>query len=129
MTKWKLLGIGLAPALFAMTMQPTAAQGGQDHYRYCQQRAANFSGYNGPVPNRYLPGGALEGAAKGAASGALGSFIFGKNKKERRRAAKRGAIIGGLIGAIKRGAAKKQVDRRARAYRLELDACMRAGGY
>jgi len=113
----------------AFAQQARSDNSTQDHYRYCQQRAQNFSGYTGPVPSRHLPGGALEGAARGAATGAVGSWVFGKNKKQRKKAARRGAIIGGLVGAIKRGAAKKEIQRSARAYRLELDACMRSGGY
>lgn len=113
----------------ASAQQGRPAYSGQDHYRYCQQRAETFSGYTGPVPSRHLPGGALEGAARGAATGAVGSWVFGKNKKQRKKAARRGAIIGGLVGAMKRSAAKKEIQRSARAYRLELDACMRSGGY
>ncbi len=99
----------------------------QERYEYCRQRAVDLSGYRGPTPRRYRPGGLLEGAARGAATGAVGSLIFGGNSRERRRAARRGAIIGGIIGAIKRGEAKKEEKRRARVYRLELDTCMRAG--
>ncbi len=113
-------------ALTSVLCLPVQAQYNQSRYEYCQQRAADFSGYRGPVPNRYLPGGALDGAAKGAASGAVGSLIFGGNKKERKKAAKRGAIIGGIVGALKRGAAKKEQRKKARIYRLELDACMGA---
>jgi len=125
MTSHKYWGIGIASALVFATAQPASAQ---DRYRYCQQRAAEFSGYNGRVPDRYLPGGALEGAAKGAATSGIGGLIFEKNKKKRKRDVRRGAALGALFGAIKRGNAKKQQNRAARNYRLELDACMR-GGY
>jgi len=122
---FKRLGIGVTALSLLAISQPASAQ---DRYSYCQQRASQLSGYYGPVPNRHLPGGALEGAAKGAATGAIGGLIFGKSKKERRKAVRRGAAIGGLIGAIKRGAAKSKIKREARVYRLEMDACMRAGG-
>jgi hypothetical protein len=119
--------IVIAGTLAAITLfaHPAAAQ---DRYSYCQQRAADLSGYNGRVPDRYLPGGALEGAARGAAVSGLGGLIFEKNKKKRKRNVRRGAAIGALVGAIKRGNAKKKQKRAARNYRLELDACMR-GGY
>ena len=112
-------------AAFFLLPQPAAAQ---DRYSYCQQRAAQITGYTGRVPDRHLPGGALEGAAKGALSAGIGGLIFEKNKKKRRRNVRRGAALGALFGAIKRGAAKKKQNRAAREYRLELDACMR-GGY
>mgnify|MGYP000327255683 CR=1 FL=1 len=122
---YRFLGITLVPAMMLVVVQPASAQ---DRYRYCQQRAAEFSGYNGRVPDRYLPGGALEGAARGAAVSGIGGLIFEKNKKKRKRNVRRGAAIGALVGAIKRGNAKKKQKRAARNYRLELDACMR-GGY
>ncbi len=125
MKRYRYLGVALVPALMLTGVQPVAAQ---DRYRYCQQRASEFSGYNGRVPDRYLPGGALEGAAKGAAVSGIGGLIFEKNKKKRKRNVRRGAAIGALVGAIKRGNAKKKQKRAARNYRLELDACMR-GGY
>ncbi|WP_298465996.1 hypothetical protein [uncultured Erythrobacter sp.] len=97
----------------------------ESRFDYCHERALAFSGYEGKVPDRYLPGGALEGAAKGSGLGALGALISGKNKKERKKAERRGAILGAIVGAIKRGEAKKDQQRKARIYRLELDACMR----
>lgn len=117
--------IGLGLTLSVVVASPALAQ---DRYDYCQRRASDISGYHGPVPDRYLPGGMLEGAAKGAVSGAVGSLIFGGNKDERRRAAKRGAILGGLAAAIKRGIAKDKAKKSARMYRHEIDACMRAAG-
>lgn len=124
MKKVKFLGIGLVPILLTMSAQPAAAQ---DQYRYCQQRAAEYSGYRGSVPNRHLPGGAFEGAARGAAGSVIGGAIFDRNRKQRRRDLRRGAAIGALVGSIKRGHARHEQDRAAREYRLELDACMRGG--
>lgn len=125
MTLSKTLSVAGAIALVSLVAQPALAQ---DRYSYCQQRASQLSGYYGPVPDRYLPGGALEGAARGAAVSGIGGLIFEKNKKKRKRNVRRGAAIGALVGAIKRGNAKKKQKRAARNYRLELDACMR-GGY
>ncbi len=121
----KSTGFAGALAAIALFAHPAAAQ---DRYSYCQQRASDLSGYTGRVPDRYLPGGALEGAARGAAVSGVGGLIFEKNKKKRKRNVRRGAAIGALVGAIKRGNAKKKQNRAARNYRLELDACMR-GGY
>ncbi len=102
----------------------------RDYYRYCDQRARDFSGYDGRVPGNYSRRNrALEGAARGAAGGTIEGFIRDENRRERRERRRRGAIIGGIIGAIADGAEKRKEQRRARTYRLELDACMRAGGY
>lgn len=102
----------------------------QDYFRYCQERAREFSGYDGRAPNRYnRRSGALEGMARGAAGGTIEGLLRGENRRERRERRRRGAIIGGLIGAITDGAERRDEQRRARAYRLELDACMQAGDY
>ena len=102
----------------------------RDYYRYCQERARDFSGYEGRAPSRYnRRSRALEGAARGAAGGTIEGFIRGEDRKERRERRRRGAIIGGIIGALADGAERREEQRRARAYRLELDACMRSGGY
>lgn len=120
----RLLGVGLAPILLSLTAQPVSAQ---DRYSYCQQRAAEYSGYQGNVPDRHLPGGALEGAARGAASAAISGVIFDRSRKQKKRAVRRAAAVGALVGSLKRGHAKREQDRAARNYRLELDACMRGG--
>ncbi|QYJ08338.1 hypothetical protein [Qipengyuania flava] len=111
-------------AASAMLASPLSAQ--QSRYEYCHERAVEFSGYTGPVPDKYKKGGLLEGAAQGAVTSGIGALIFGKNKKERRKAIGRGAIFGGIVGAIKRGNANREEKRIARIYRLELDACMGA---
>ncbi len=139
MIHYKYYGIAVVSTVLILSSQTASAQNvptqnsaiqlQQNQYVYCKLRAAEISGYNGSVPDKYLPGGALEGAAKGAARAQLGGLIFGRNKKQRRKDAKRDAIIGGIAGAIKRSAAKKKLAKQARHYRLELDACMRAGGY
>ncbi len=96
----------------------------RDRFRYCKDYAQDISGYYGKVPNRYLPGGALEGALKGAATTSGLAWLGGANKKERKKAAKRGAAIGALIGAIKRGKAKDEQRRKKRMYQRELRMCM-----
>ena len=98
----------------------------QDRYLVCQQRAQRISGYDGPVPNKYLPGGALSGAVKGATAGAAIGWIGGK-KVDTKKAAKRGAALGALMGALKRAGAKKEQKERRRAYQFELQVCMSAG--
>ncbi len=92
----------------------------------CQQSAQRISGYYGPVPNKYLPGGALSGAVKGAAAGAAVGWIGGK-KVDTKKAAKRGAALGALVGALKRAGAKNEEKKRRRAYQFELQVCMSAG--
>ncbi|WP_298309232.1 hypothetical protein [uncultured Erythrobacter sp.] len=132
------LGAGFLMAVVAatFTVSPAVAQDRadrsdeRDYYRYCEQRARDFSGYNGRVPGSYSRRNrALEGAARGAAGGTIEGFIRGEDRRERRERRRRGAIIGGIIGAIADGAEKRKEQRRARTYRLELDACMRAGGF
>jgi len=122
--------VGFACAI-SLLASPAIAQRGNwsdsnSRYEYCHERARAFSGYEGRVPNRYLPGGALEGAAKGSGLSALGALLSGKSKKERKKAERRGAIIGAIVGAARRSEAKKEQKRKARIYRLELDACMNA---
>ncbi|KEO90488.1 hypothetical protein EH31_10395 [Erythrobacter longus] len=124
-------GLGLA-CIIGLLASPATAQSRdgrylESRYDYCQERARAFSGYDGRVPDRYLPGGALDGAAKGSGLSALGALLSGKNKKERKKAERRGAIIGAIVGAARRSEAKKEQKRKARVYRLELDACMRGG--
>ncbi len=123
----KCLSMATMLATVSLAAQSASAQYAPDRYSYCQERASAISGYRGPVPDHYLPGGALDGAARGAAGAAIGGLIFEKDKKKRKRNVRRGAAIGAIVGAIKRGKAKKQQQRAARIYRLELDACMRGG--
>lgn len=94
-------------------------------YRDCQRLAERRSGYRGEVPDRYLPGGALQGAARGSNRAAFGSWIGGGDREERERAKKRGAAIGAIIGGLQRAAARDEQDRRRRDYQYELDNCMR----
>lgn len=108
---------------------PAAAQAGEDPFLYCQQRAEKFSGYSGPVPDRYAPGGSLDGAARGAIDGALVSSALGGNERQIRRAARRGAILGSIADSARYGSRRGPVDYRTRAYRLEYDACLKAKGY
>lgn len=96
----------------------------RDRFLYCKEYAQEVSDYYGKVPNRYLPGGALEGALKGAASTSGLAWLGGANKKERKKAAKRGAALGALIGAIKRGKAKDKQRQKKRRYQRELRMCM-----
>ncbi len=99
---------------------------GQDRYVVCQQRAQQMSGYNGPVPNKYLPGGALSGAIKGAATGAAIGWIGGQ-KVDTKKAAKRAAALGAIFGVLKRAGAKNEQNKRRRAYQFEIQACMSTG--
>ncbi len=113
---------------FTVILGTSFAVSGQDYdrnqFRECKEYAQEISGYYGRVPNRHLPGGALEGALKGASTASGLAWLGGANKKERARAAKRGAAIGGLIGALKRGAAKDKQRKAKRQYRRLLDRCM-----
>ena len=95
-------------------------------YRECHRIAERRSGYRGEVPDRYLPGGALQGAARGSNRAALGSWIGGGNREDREKARRRGAAIGAIIGGLQRQAARDEQDRRRRDYQFELETCMRA---
>ena len=98
----------------------------QDRYQECQRRARQVSGYDGPVPDEHLPGGAISGAVKGAATGAVLGAIFG-GKKGAKKGAKHAAIAGGIIGAIKRAQAKSDVKERRESYQFEMEICMQGG--
>jgi outer membrane lipoprotein SlyB len=95
-----------------------------DRYAYCQRQAERISGYYGPVPNRYLPGGVGRGAVRGAASGAVIGAIGGGDRKQIRRAARRGAVAGAVVGAARRARARDEQHDRRYIYHLELDRCM-----
>lgn len=93
---------------------------------YCHQRAREFSGYEGPVPEKKGRDEALEGAARGAGLATIASVVKGESSSERRVSQARGALFGGLVGVI-RGSEQRQIaERKARIYRLEFDACIRA---
>ncbi len=100
----------------------------QDRYEYCRDEAADESGYRGTIPAEYRRGSkALEGAFKGAASGAAASWVTGGDKEQRKRAAKRAAGLGLLIGAIKGADDEKKRRRNAekrRRFERLLDRCM-----
>lgn len=99
----------------------------RDRYQYCRDQARDITGYRGSRPSEYRRGGALEGALKGASRASGLSWLAGGNKKERKKAAERGAKLGFLIGAIKQGQAnkkKKKQNRKRREYQYELDECM-----
>ena len=97
-----------------------------DVYEYCRERAMDITGYYGPVPKRHRDTNVLEESIKGAMGGAAIGWIGGNDAK---KAAKRGAFVGLIAGAIKKG--KEQDKRRAndrlrREYQFEMKACMRA---
>lgn len=116
---------GLMLLLFA-TNVAYSDDADQDRYVVCQSRAQQMSGYDGPVPNKYLPGGALSGAVKGAATGAAIGWIGGK-KVNTKKAAKRAAALGAVFGVLKRAGAKDAQNKRRRAYQFEMQACMSTG--
>lgn len=90
-------------------------------YDYCRIQAERISGYYGPVPDRYLPGGAGRGAARGAVAGVAIGAIAGGDKK---KAARRGAITGAIVGAAKRERARDEQRDRRYIFDLELNRCM-----
>lgn len=94
---------------------------GRDRFHYCRDQAERISGYYGPVPDRYLPGGAARGAVRGAVAGAAIGGIGGNNAG---RAARRGAAVGALVGAARRERARDDYRDRRYIYQLELDRCM-----
>lgn len=89
-------------------------------YDYCRAQAERISGYYGPVPNRYLPGGAGRGAVRGAVAGAAIGAIAG----DARKGARRGAIAGAVVGAARRERARDHQRESRYFYELELDRCM-----
>lgn len=111
---------------FASLAGITGHASAQDRYNYCQQRAAQVTGYYGPSPRGYHGPSALQGAMKGAAFGALVGAIGGKKVKTG-KSAKRGAALGALFAGIKKGKSKKRERKARRAYQFELTACMSAG--
>ena len=115
----------IAACLLGAAAQAWAYDGRyDDRYGYCQRQAERISGYYGPVPNRYLPGGAGRGAVRGAASGAVIGAIAGGDRRQIRRAARRGAIAGAVVGAARRERARDDQRDRRYIYDLELDRCM-----
>ena len=102
----------LACALTFTHGVPTSAEA-QSYRNYCHERAQKLSGYRG------RPGGAVGGAVEGAIGGAIISGILGGNKEDRKKAAKIGALLGGISKA------NRPNSRAARIYRLEFDDCMR----
>lgn len=101
----------LAILLAAVATTPVAQA---DGYRdYCEQQARRLSGYNGKASD--IVGGAI----KGAIGAAIISGIFGGNKKDRKNAARTGAVLGGIGGALRKNS------RAARIYQLEFEDCMR----
>ncbi len=105
------LGIMVITVMSALFALPNAGQG-QSFRDYCHERAQKLSGYRGR-PN--VVGGAIEGAI----GGAIISGILGGNKRDRKKAAKIGALLGGV------SAANRPNSRKARIYRLEYSDCMR----
>ncbi|GAA6137511.1 hypothetical protein NBRC116583_12580 [Arenicella sp. 4NH20-0111] len=97
-------------------------------YRDCKDRAYDVTGYRGPSPSRYREGRALEGAIKGGLNAGAASWVTGGDKKEIRKAQKRGAKLGFIIGAIKQGAEREKQrknDELRRDFEYEVRACMR----
>lgn len=93
----------------------------ESRYTYCKVQAERISGYYGPVPDRYLDGGAGRGAARGAVAGVAIGAIAGGDKK---KAARRGAITGAIVGAAKRERARDEQRDRRYVYDLEFDRCL-----
>jgi uncharacterized protein YcfJ len=108
----------IAACLFGAATQATAYNG---RYEYCRDQAERISGYYGPVPDRYMPGGAGRGAVRGAVAGAAIGGVTGNNAG---RAARRGAIAGAVVGAARRERARDEYRDRRYTYQLELDRCM-----
>ncbi|GAB5387065.1 MAG: hypothetical protein Alpg2KO_00330 [Alphaproteobacteria bacterium] len=85
----------------------------RSYKEYCEDRARDLSGYRG---NR---GRVTAGAIRGGLEAAIIAGALGANRAERRRAARIGAVIGGLSKA------RRPNSRKARIYRLEYENCMR----
>jgi uncharacterized protein YcfJ len=93
-------------------------------FRYCQDQADRLSGYYGPVPDRYYPGGAGRGAVRGAVAGAAIGAAVGDDSRDVRRAARRGAVAGALVGEARRQRAKDAERDRRYIYDMELERCL-----
>jgi hypothetical protein len=96
----------------------------EGRYAYCRDQAERISGYYGPVPDRYLRGGAGRGAVRGAATGAVIGAIAGGDRRDIRRAARRGAVTGAIVGAVRRERARDDQRDKRYIFELELDRCM-----
>ena len=115
----------MAAGIATLVCQSLVVKADIERYKECRTFARDISGYRGPLPaERKSQGGALEGALKGAAAGAAIGWVTDSDKG---KAAKRGAAIGGLIGAIRKAEARKkreENEEKRRAYEIELTACM-----
>jgi uncharacterized protein YcfJ len=116
------LVLGLAGGILLLAHSPAAAY--DSRYAYCRVQAERISGYYGPVPDRYKPGGAGRGAVRGAVAGAAIGAAVGGDSRDVRRAARRGAVAGAVVGAAKRERARDRERDRRYVYELELDRCM-----
>ena len=111
--------------IFLAVIHPAARADSQSRYDECKEQARKLSRYTGPVPaERKRSGGVLRGAVAGATAGAALGWITDSDRGD---AAKKGAALGALIGAVKKAEnekkRRKNADRRRR-YMRELDACM-----
>ncbi len=119
--KTMILGAALATGAF-IAIQSADAQNRDDYYadadtyEYCQDRAADRSGYRGRTPDHKKDGGAVKGAIGGAILGG----IFSDKEED----AVAGAVLGGIFGGIQREKAREEDARKRRDYRYELEACL-----
>jgi hypothetical protein len=120
--RWSVLA--LACAIGLPMQQAVADYYDHSRYDYCRSQAERVSGYYGPVPERYLPGGAGRGAVRGATAGVAIGAIAGGDRKDLKRAARRGAVVGAVAGAARRERARDDQRDRRYLYDLELNRCM-----
>ena len=118
-----MLLVAGAAALIGFAPGPADAQS-YDRYEYCRDRAADLTGYEGPRPSRYRRDNVMRDAVRGSVRGRVVSGIFGGNKRERDRAARRSRNAAVLGGIIRRNVERDRDDNRRRDYRRELDRCM-----
>ena len=84
--------------IFLAVIHPAARADSQSRYDECKEQARKLSRYTGPVPaERKRSGGVLRGAVAGATAGAALGWITDSDRGD---AAKKGAALGALIGAV-----------------------------
>lgn len=102
----------ILPAM-ACTLALTAMAAGGAHassrLSECQREAEEISGYHGQEARGFLAG-TVRGGLGGAALGAAGGWVTDSGSKKTKKAAKRAAALGALIGGARAAAEKRKID-------------------
>lgn len=93
----------------------------QPTHHDCRREAEQISGYRVSAEESSVLGGALKGGLGGAALGAAGGWALDRDAK---KAAKRTAALGVLIGGARAASRNRDLDRKRDTYQRALDACL-----